>query len=59
MVDVCLEAGVKNLAVTHHDPMHSDDVVDQKIQACRERVTRFQGALTVFGAREGITLKYA
>ena len=59
LVDVCLEAGVKNLAVTHHDPMHSDDVVDQKIQACRERVSRFQGGLTVFGAREGITLKYA
>ena len=59
LVDVCLEAGVKNLAVTHHDPMHSDDMVDRKIQECRERVTRFNGTLTVFGAREGITLKYA
>ena len=59
LVDVCLEAQVKNLAVTHHDPMHSDDVVDKKIQECRERVVRFNGNLTVFGAREGITLKYA
>ncbi len=59
LVDVCLEAEVKNLAITHHDPMHSDDMVDQKIQSCRERVSRFQGNLTVFGAREGVTLKYA
>ncbi len=59
LVDVCLEAQVKNLAITHHDPMHSDDMVDRKIQECRERVARFNGGLTVFGAREGVTLKYA
>lgn len=58
LVDVCLEAGVKNLAVTHHDPMHSDDMVDAKIQDCRDRVARFGGHLIVFGAREGVTLKF-
>ena len=58
LVDVCLEAGVKNLAVTHHDPMHSDDMVDTKIQDCRDRVARFGGHLIVFGAREGVTLKF-
>lgn len=58
LVDVCLEAGVKNLAVTHHDPMHSDDMVDEKILSCRERVNKFGGQLIVFGAREGVTLKF-
>ena len=58
LVDACLEAGVKNLAVTHHDPMHSDEMVDKKILECRERVSRFGGSLVVFGAREGITLKF-
>jgi phosphoribosyl 1,2-cyclic phosphodiesterase len=57
LVDLALEAGVKQLAVTHHDPMQSDDMVTKKIDACRARVEHLGGELTVFGAREGLELR--
>ncbi len=57
LVDMALRAGVKQLAVTHHDPMQSDDDVTKKIEACRERVQSLGGDLVVFGAREGLELR--
>jgi len=57
VVDLALQAGVRQLAIYHHDPMHSDEFVDSTIEACRERVARAGGKLVVFGAREGVELK--
>ncbi len=57
MVDLAIQAGVKILAVTHHDPLQSDDEVARKIDACQARATRFESPLLVFGAREGIELQ--
>jgi phosphoribosyl 1,2-cyclic phosphodiesterase len=58
-VDLAVEAGVRQLALFHHDPMQSDHHVDRKVAACTARVAR-RGArdrLLVFGAREGMELK--
>ena len=57
MVDLAKSAGVKQLAITHHDPMQTDEKVDEKIDMCRKRARsiNFDGA--IFGARDGITLK--
>ncbi len=57
LVDLALQAGVKQLAVTHHDPMQSDDQVTKKIEACLDRVKYLGGDLTIFGAREGLELR--
>lgn len=57
VVDLAIQAGVKQLAIYHHDPMHSDEVVECTIQTCRERAARAGSNLVVFGAREGVELK--
>jgi phosphoribosyl 1,2-cyclic phosphodiesterase len=57
VVDLAVQAHVKQLAIFHHDPMHSDEFVDDTIQACRQRAEVFGANLVVFGAREGLELK--
>ena len=56
-VDLAVKAGVKQLALYHHDPMHSDHDVERKIANCRARVQRLGGTTTVFGAREGLEIR--
>ncbi|HEY0882817.1 MAG TPA: MBL fold metallo-hydrolase [Archangium sp.] len=56
-VDLAVQAGVRQLALTHHDPMHSDRDVDLMVLECQERAEQHGAELEVFGAREGITLK--
>lgn len=56
-VDLALAAGVKRLAITHHDPMQDDDSVEQKILACRRRARMVNPDLVIFGAREGLELR--
>lgn len=57
VVDAAVQAGVKQLAIYHHDPMHSDDDVDALIEVCRKRALSHKSKLTVFGAREGLELR--
>lgn len=57
VVDLAVQAGVRQLALTHHDPMHSDRDVDLMVLECQERAESHGVELEVFGAREGITLK--
>lgn len=55
-VDVCLAAGVKRLALFHHDPSHDDTQMIAIEAAARRRVADRGAALDVFAAREGMTL---
>jgi phosphoribosyl 1,2-cyclic phosphodiesterase len=57
VVDLARQAGVAQCALFHHDPMHSDEMVDDKIAAAQARVDRAGGGPQVFGAREGLALK--
>ena len=57
LVDLAVRADVKQLAVTHHDPLQSDDAVTQKIEECRQRAEMLGSDLVVFGAREGLELR--
>jgi CheY-like chemotaxis protein len=52
-VDVALAAGVKRLALFHHDPLRDDEALDRLVEACRWRVAAVHGALEVFAAAEG------
>jgi phosphoribosyl 1,2-cyclic phosphodiesterase len=59
LVDASKTASVKQLAITHHDPMHTDAMVESKIQECRVRAGRIGYEGTVFAAREGVEIKLA
>lgn len=58
VVDLARQAGVAQCAVFHHDPMHSDEMVDELIARAQARVDRAGGGPQVFGAREGLALKF-
>jgi diguanylate cyclase (GGDEF)-like protein len=53
---VCLAAGVKRLALFHHDPTHDDTQMAAIEAAARRRVADRGGVMEVFAAREGMTL---
>jgi len=50
------EAEVKQVAVFHHDPQHSDAFLDELWKRHRKEVERAGRVVTVFWAREGMTL---
>ena len=55
-VEVCLAAGVKRLALFHHDPTHDDTQMAAIEAAARRRAADGGGTMEVFAAREGMTL---
>jgi phosphoribosyl 1,2-cyclic phosphodiesterase len=57
VADLAHQAGVKQCAVFHHDPLHSDEAVEQKIRAACERLDARGSRTLLFGAREGLELK--
>jgi len=57
LVDLAAQAGVKRVAVFHHDPMQADADVKRKIDACKARAARLGVSVDIFGAREGIEIK--
>ena len=59
VVDFAIQANARQLAIFHHDPMHSDAEVDTMIALCNARVRAQGSKLVVFGAREGVELKLA
>ncbi len=59
VVDFALAAGVKRLALFHHDPLRSDEALDRLVAACRRRVAASGGSLDVFAAAEGQVIELA
>mgnify|MGYP000396505548 CR=1 FL=1 len=53
VVDLAVSAGVKRLALFHHDPARSDDALDALVGAARQRVADAGSAMEVFAAAEG------
>ena len=56
-VAVCRAAGVKKLALTHHDPNRDDDTLDQIVADARSHVKAGGGLLEVRAAAEGDTIQ--
>ncbi|HET6387394.1 MAG TPA: MBL fold metallo-hydrolase [Armatimonadota bacterium] len=56
VVKIGLEAGVKRLAMFHHDPSHEDARINQMVSYCRGKVRAAGRRLRVFAAREGETV---
>ena len=51
------KAGVKRLALFHHDPAHDDDVMDALIAACARTAAERGSKIEIFAAREGLALE--
>lgn len=56
VVRVCQAAGVKRVALTHHDPLRDDDAVDRIISELRQRAAGAQPPLDILAAAEGQVL---
>jgi CheY-like chemotaxis protein len=52
-VDMAAAAGVRRLALFHHDPTRTDEALDALVRACREHGRVIAPALDVFAAAEG------
>ena len=52
-VDFAIAAGVKRVALFHHDPSRTDDMLDRLVDTCRRRAASRDGSLEIFGAAEG------
>ncbi len=50
-------AQVKRLAIFHHDPLHSDRVVDEIVVEAKNYLLQNEIYIDTFGAREGMVLK--
>ncbi len=55
-VDYAIAAGVKGLALFHHDPLRDDPSVDRLVESCRRRAAAAGGGMDVFAAAEGQVL---
>ncbi|MBI4609903.1 MAG: cyclic nucleotide-binding domain-containing protein [Candidatus Rokubacteria bacterium] len=56
VTDLAIRAGVKRLALFHHDPLHTDAWVRQQTERARRRA-RIQGSnVEVFAAAEGLEI---
>ena len=56
-VDMCRTAGVRRLALTHHDPLRDDDSVDHVCEDVRTGLPRAERPLEVFAAAEGMVVE--
>ena len=53
---VARDAGVQQLALTHHDPMRTDDQLDTVVESARATMRAFDSRIRVFAAAEGQTV---
>lgn len=58
VTDMGTQAGVKNLALFHHDPESADSDIDAMVKTCRQRAAKRGTTMVVFAAREGVELKF-
>lgn len=55
-IRICKDAGVKQVALTHHDPMREDTAVDQIVDRIRLQLQQEGSSLEMLAAYEGLGL---
>ena len=55
--DLAVLGQVKRAALFHHDPTHSDSVVDDIVNKSRSRAAAYGSGVQVIGAAEGDTIE--
>lgn len=56
--DIAVLGRVRRLALFHHDPVHSDEMVDDMVAAARKRAALFGAEVEIFGAAEGLAVEF-
>jgi hypothetical protein len=57
VVDLCAQVNPKMLALFHHDPQHTDDMVASMVMDVFQRLEdRGARDMLIFAAREGVTM---
>ncbi len=56
VIGLAVKAQVKQLALFHHDPAHSDEMMDAYVKECQEYIRKSGYHLDCFGAQEGMEL---
>lgn len=56
ILDLAIRAKVKQLAIFHHDPDHSDKTLDRLWRECRSKYGDSEPPINIFWAREGMTV---
>jgi phosphoribosyl 1,2-cyclic phosphodiesterase len=57
-VDIAIHAGVKQLVLFHHDPMHDDDTIDEMLENSRKYASGKKSKIIINAAAEGETLNF-
>jgi len=57
VTDLAVRAGVRRLALFHHEPTHTDDQVDQMVAFCRSRAAGSESNIEILAAAEGLTIQ--
>jgi ribonuclease BN (tRNA processing enzyme) len=55
-VGVALKAGARSLALYHHDPMHSDEVISEMLNKAKRLIAAQRSTLHCFAAAEGLVV---
>jgi len=55
-VQFAVQANVKRLALSHHDPLHDDKFVDQMIRDAKKLIGFYGGTVECVGAHEGMEI---
>jgi len=50
---LAVEGEVKHLVLFHHDPNHSDDIIDSFVKGCKEELKEMKSSIKCSGAMEG------
>jgi phosphoribosyl 1,2-cyclic phosphodiesterase len=56
-VELAAECGARRLVLFHHEPEHTDDVIDRLVADAREHARRLRPGLEVEAAVEGATIR--
>ena len=56
VITMAVEGQVKQLALFHHDPIHTDEQIDQMVEYCQTDLIPSDSTLQCFGAREGLQI---
>jgi phosphoribosyl 1,2-cyclic phosphodiesterase len=54
VIDLALKAEVKQLALFHHDPSHTDEMMDKFVEDCQAYIQKKGKTLPCFAAKEGM-----
>jgi phosphoribosyl 1,2-cyclic phosphodiesterase/ActR/RegA family two-component response regulator len=56
VIGLAIQAQAKRVALFHHDPSHTDEMMDRFVAECRAHVDRQGSSLDCFGAQEGASI---